>query len=92
VRNVDLRFRNAEWEDLRQDDVLTLLSWLFFGQTLAATQQDAKSGQLLSKMYRTFEARSGSNFPLGRNSSVQVTCLSLDPIIAVPRPLLICAF
>lgn len=65
-----------------------MLSWLLFSLPQETAKHDTTSATLLQKAYRIFESRSATTFPPGRNPSVKISCLSLDPLNAAPRPLM----
>lgn len=80
-------FRNAEWEDLKRDDVLAWLAWAYCSTSLEEIQKDTSKLERLNKYCDTIEVRSGMSFPPGNTPSIEISRVCVDPLAATARPL-----
>jgi hypothetical protein len=85
------RFNHAPWESIKRENFIIWLAWACFNAPYEEIKaDDEKYGFLLESM-DLVEARTGTTFPDGYDPNINIMRLTLDPVIAKGRPLILYA-
>ncbi|ORX37879.1 hypothetical protein BD324DRAFT_578355 [Kockovaella imperatae] len=84
-------FNHAPWESLRRQNVIIWLSWSCFNLPYEDVQNNKKWLDFLDASLKMLEARTGTRFPDGFDPNVEMLRLTLDPVNAKGRPLILYA-
>ncbi|ORE12576.1 hypothetical protein BCV71DRAFT_246819 [Rhizopus microsporus] len=79
--------KHPKFEDIYRDNLAEWLSWAFFNLPLESVLQDESTTQELHKMINDFENKFHIKLKEGYNEDVVAYRLTLDPLLAYPRPL-----
>jgi hypothetical protein len=86
-----LRFNHAPWCLIKKDNVLIWLSWSCFNLPLEDARTDPVRSTFLDRSLELLEARTGTTLPEGFNRTISTMRLTMDPVNAMGRPLLLYA-
>lgn len=85
------RFNHAPWASLKRQNILIWLSWTCFGQSLEDSLANQEHVAFLDDTIVLLEARTGWTFPEGFDRNISIIRLTLDPVNAKGRPLILYA-
>jgi hypothetical protein len=86
-----LRFNHAPWCLIKKDNVLIWLSWSCFNLPLEDVRANPVWSTFLDRSLELLEARTGTTLPEGFNRTISTMRLTMDPVNAMGRPLLLYA-
>ncbi len=83
------RFRNAEWDTVRRQDVLTWLSWLCFKQTAEIAIADREKAAFLLEALGKVEEYTDTKFEdcIGLETGIEVMRIEHDPVKVIQHAL-----
>jgi len=87
-------FFGARFEDIYHDNLVEWMAWAFYGRDV--DKLGPKDQHILNDMITVMEAKVHSEgvlfrFPPGYNPKIKSARLNLDPIMALPRPIIVYA-
>ena len=83
------RFNHAPWESIKRENIMIWLAWSCFGVPFEDIKNDEAKMEFLSGSLEMLEARTGTTFVDGFEPNVEIMRLTLDPVIAKGRPLIL---
>ncbi|ODO00734.1 hypothetical protein L198_03060 [Cryptococcus wingfieldii CBS 7118] len=84
-------FNNAPWEKIKKTNIQLWLAWSCYGLPLEDARATDEQANFLDVATRLLEARTGTDFEDGFSEGVEVMRLTLDPVNARGRPLILYA-
>lgn len=84
-------FNHAPWDSIKRENVFMWLSWSCFTLPIEDAREDDGKVAFLDEVIETLEARTGWTFPDGFDPNIKVMRLTLDPVNAKGRPLILYA-
>nr|WVH01958.1 uracil phosphoribosyltransferase [Naematelia aurantialba] len=84
-------FDHAPWESIKRTNMLVWLSWSCFNRPYEEVSSHDEWRTFLEKSITMLEARTGMLFPEGYSKDVKIIRLTLDPVNARGRPLILYA-
>ncbi|KAK4685996.1 hypothetical protein P7C73_g4139, partial [Tremellales sp. Uapishka_1] len=96
-RAVDFRermrtwFNHAEWSRIKKKNMMIWIAWSCFNLPLEDAQANPKWAKFLDETMDLLEARTGGKFPEGYDPEISVARLTMDPVNAKGRPLILYA-
>ncbi|WVQ79387.1 hypothetical protein IAT38_001484 [Cryptococcus sp. DSM 104549] len=85
-------FNHAPWEKIKKLNVETWLAWSCYGVPLEVVRGNEEFSRFMAYALDLLEARTGTVFEEGFSPGVEVMRLTLDPVNARGRPLILYAF
>lgn len=86
-----LRFNHAPWSLIKKHNVLIWLSWSSFNLPLEDALANPVLSTFLDRSFELLEARTGTTLPEGFDRTISTMRLTIDPVNAKGRPLLLYA-
>jgi hypothetical protein len=84
-----IRFNHDPWPSIKKDNVLIWLSWSCFNLPLEDVRANPVWSTFLDRSLELLEARTGTTFPEGFDRTISTLRLTMDPVNAKGRPLLL---
>ncbi|WWD20201.1 hypothetical protein CI109_104677 [Kwoniella shandongensis] len=84
-------FNHAPWSSIRKENILSWLAWSCYGLPLDEVRKNEEYCEFLDYSLDLLEARTGTDFEEGYTPDVEVLRLTLDPVNARARPLILYA-
>ena len=91
VCHADYRFNHAPWETIKRENILVWLSWSCFNLEYDIVKKDEENHHFLLESLAMLEARTGTTFEDGYDPAVEIMRLTMDPVNARGRPLILYA-
>ncbi|WWC73569.1 uncharacterized protein I206_107541 [Kwoniella pini CBS 10737] len=82
-------FNHAPWDEIKRRNMEIWLAWSCFGCPLEQVLANEENKKYMEYLIELVEARSGSQFEEGYNDELKVIRLSIDPVQAKARPLIL---
>ncbi|WVO13818.1 hypothetical protein L204_101441 [Cryptococcus depauperatus] len=84
-------FNHAPWEKIKKTNMRIWLGWSCYGLPLEEVQKKPECVAFLDMAIKLLEARTGTDFEEGYSRDVEIMRLTLDPVNARGRPLILYA-
>ncbi|KAL0250013.1 hypothetical protein I308_103316 [Cryptococcus tetragattii IND107] len=84
-------FNHAPWESIKKVNIQIWLAWSCYGSPLEDVRANKEQSDFINLATELLEARTGMDFEDGFTSKVDVMRLTLDPVNARSRPLILYA-